>query len=361
MAISDLKELLLSRGACFDKDRRGHTIVESVGDFEQEYKALREGFAVAMLPHVTMLMIRGDDAIDVLDRLVCADIGLLREERILHSIICDSQGQVLTEVYLACSNDEYLLVAEGGDDSAWRAVLDEVMHDRAVEVKDISSTSTCISVDGPYAWTAMSRVVGSDIFGVPYLSLLRPESDRWILRAGKTGEYAYWIVVPNAKAVELATALLDNAAPHPHSFIGLRTTQLAKLENRTLNLDAEGSLTRDPYELGLFWMVAVSSAKVGGDAIEQASTNIKRRLVGFRTDATQALSVGDPVYLDGELVGKVANVGLSPRVGCTIGLALLDRAAAYVGLNMEAGQAHLQIRTVSTPFLINESLRVRME
>jgi glycine cleavage system aminomethyltransferase T len=79
------------------------------------------------------------------------------------------------------------------------------------------------------------------------------------------------------------------------------------------------------------------------------------------TDNHLTLECGDGVYSDDDKIGEIANIGYSFTLNRWIALAFLDTDYAYVGLDYRFGgkDVDLGAKTVSAPFIFNQSLRIR--
>ena len=73
------------------------------------------------------------------------------------------------------------------------------------------------------------------------------------------------------------------------------------------------------------------------------------------------MSAGDTVVLDGAPIGVLLQAGASPVRGSWVGLALLDRPYAHVGIDRYAASRDgrsAPLRTVAPPLCNNRSLYV---
>jgi len=106
---------------------------------------------------------------------------------------------------------------------------------------------------------------------------------------------------------------------------------------------------------------------IGRAAVEEKLENgIERRLIGLVLEndddgALTPIQSGTGVYCDGDKIGEIANSGFSFSLKRSIALAFLDVDFAYAGLDyrLEDGKGERGARTVSAPFIFNQSLRIR--
>jgi len=360
------KDLFSSFGFTFRADLNGCLTPEKSGDTANEYRMVREEVAIADLSHVAVFRIMGRDAFNFCDFLICGNVGMLREENILHSIIVDTNGAIVTEAYLAADGEEYILFAEGGDYARLASLMEQARDGLDVKIASLVEDWALFSVDGPYCWIRMSNVFSSEVLGLRYLSFMETEIGRdkgYVLRAGKTGEYGYWVLVPKATANDILDNLMTADSEHQIALYGIDISKLAKLENRFLNLETEGTHVKSPYELGLFWMIDRTKDMIGGSALNNmVKSGINNWVIGFRTpgNVADAIRIGDPIQYE-DVIGMIVNSGFSPAIDETIGLALFKKEYAHIGLDYVAGSDRVPIRTACSPFIMNKSLSVRME
>lgn len=323
-------------------------------DLPDESAALRGSVAMSRLDHVSQLRLRGDGVYQSLDR-VCTGALHLRDGQMLHTLLLDDTAQCFADAYLCSDDEEFLLLAEGPPADQ----LAEHLRDAGVEVEDRTTSHAILSLDGPYAWELLARVIDPGAVGLPYLTFYH--YDGWICyRGGKTGEYGYGIILPREDVADVEARILDEGGAFDLRQVGLDALDQAALENFFFNIRREGRQPVTPIELQLQWRVAYGKDFVGAGALK------RRRREGPRERLTCLLSpsqivVGDEVGLHDERVGRVVNAGFSSVRGDWVALALLDTACAHPGIDqftvLRNGCA-VPLRSVSPPVLNNRSLGV---
>jgi len=323
----------------------------------EEVAAIRSSAGLSRPDHVAMVHVGGANALELLQR-ACTQSPYIREGRVRHALLLREDASVLAEVLVVKVEDAFLVLAEGLDEAALVAWLDAAK--RAGEdavVRPTSSEWALLGVDGPYAWEVIAGLVGPVVLGLPYLALLR-KGDVVVLRAGKTGEYGYFLLVPRASLAETEARLAEIGRPLDLAPVGLEALDVCALESWHFSIRAlGGSYARlTPVELQLQWRVAHGREFIGSDALRAIRAEGTRpRLTCFV--ATGPTSPGERVTL-GELdVGEVFAACASPTLGQTVGAALLARRFAHPHLSLTAGKVAL--RTCTASLVLNKSLTVQ--
>ncbi len=345
-------------------DRDGATYIARYGDVESEVRAVREAVGLMDASHVMVFKGTVDDALYPLDEVFAGNVANLRYGRVLHTLLADDAGQVIADAYIACNDDEILVLCEA---CVPRAEVARLLA--GCPVADVSDDVAVFCLDGPKAWGPLRDLAGRDILGMPYLSVENHVLDGapvQILRAGKTAEFGYWIVAAAADAAKVHGRLMAAGARYGIAPYGLDALDLLKLDGRFVNVNREGRVVRDPLPLGLQWMMDFQKERWSGrDAVlARRAAGVAHKVVGFALAAGQrGVRVGDVVRLDGEAVGEVVACGWSLGLGREMGLALLDRPVAWAGLDfvVDAASGPLAARSISLPPFVPASLTVKLD
>jgi len=342
-------------------ERDGIRVPARCGRFEDEVAALRRSVTLSDLGHTSLVRVAGPQAWDVLDRLLPCDL-FLRSGQARQTLLLAEDGTVRADVLVVCDDQAYLLFAEGlPAASVFGLVHGAIAPGEEVEVEDLGAGRTLVGVNGPFAWELLSEVWSPGIAGMPYLTLAELEGDVLCVRAGKTGEYGYDLMVPRSGAVatwrrlEAAGSALD-ARP-----IGQETLRYAALENWFFHVYEAGLRRLSPLHLQLQWRVSRHKEYPGSAALRALREGgIARRVTALRGPET--LAVGQPLLHRGRPVGEMVAASRCWTGPGGIGLGLIDLALAHPGhdrLSVATGDGTEPVRTVSPPFITNRSLVVR--
>lgn len=347
----------------------GCEIAKAFAGTDSEYKAVRNSVAISDNCHYGKFRVSGSDAMDLMNRVVMADVGRLAIGRATWTFMLREDGSTMCDVYVVCAGDEYLLFSEGTTPAEVLAALVAESASRSVKVEDLTTNVALIGLDGPFAWELLKELVGVRMLGLRYLEFLENQplgdGNAYVIRAGKSGEFGYQVMVPNDQAGAVWAQLLEAGQDFDIQPAGYETMNLCRLENRFINMHCEGTATRNTLELNCRVMIDREKDDfIGYEAITEAlEGDVENRIIGLSIEGgmNDTPSLGAEVSAEGEVFGRIVNVAFSPALGKPIALALVASDVAYVGLDFQVLLANgsRDATSVSAPFIFNNSLTVR--
>ena len=306
------KQVLEGLGARFE-DRFGQTAVAGFGEPAGEALAVRKGLGLCPMTHVRVLRGSVDEALYPLDEVLAGPVSRLRFGRVLHTLLLDEDGLVAADAYVAIDDEDLWVLLECARDPV---TIDSLLA--GVPLRDEGPRWTVLSLDGPRAWAPLREILGPDVLGMPYLAI-EPRSlegaEVRVVRAGKTAEFGYWVLVPEDAAAATLDALRQATAGHPLPLYGTAALDLLKLDGRFFNVHQEGVRVQDPLPLGLQWMFDFQKDRfTGREAVtRRREAGVPTKVLGIALDReARGLAVGQTLHLDGELAGTVVAAGRSP-------------------------------------------------
>lgn len=333
--------------------------------FEDEVRALRTSVGLSLASHVALVRVDGPDALDFL-QLASTQSPYARVGRVRTTLLLRDDGSIFADAFIVNLGDFFLVLAEGPESAeivAWLTSLKTRSKSFDVSIRGIDDEWAVLGVDGPYAWELVSQLFGAAVLGMPYLSVLARD-ETICIRAGKTGEYGYLLLVPRPALDATLAELVERGGPLDAARVGLAALDLCALESwhftmRTLRR-TETVETVTPIELQLQWRVVYAREFVGAEALRaRKAEGAKSRVTCFVADGP--VGEGQRVQLEGSVRGEVLAALTSPTLGRTVGAALLDRRVAHPHLALEAmaPAGPLPMRTCSAFLVDNVSLRVQ--
>lgn len=317
--------------------------------------SIRHAVALTDNRHVAVASVTGTGAFDLVDR-VCARELFVRDNQILQSVFLNPDGTVRADVEI-CRDDATLhILAEGVSSDELVALLNENRPAGLdAQVVDLSQSRRMLGINGAYAWELLADLAGPEVIGLPYLTFF--EGEGWTcFRAGKTGEFGYYLLTEAARYDALRSQILDLGARYDMVEADVAAVDQCQLENGFLCMHAPGITAYNPIELQQQWRVSYRKDYVGAQAL------LKRRSAGVARRSTHVVSAepiaaGDDVQYQGASVGTLIHTGYSTIRGDWVGLAMLDLACAHPGLNILRA-SDTALKTISAPAINNRSLYV---
>ncbi len=318
-----------------------------------EHHAVRRGWGIFDVSHMTVVDVEGPGARDYLRRLLANDVARLREPgHGLYSCMLNEAGGVV---------DDLITSWQGGD--RYRVIVNAATRDKDLAWMRAAAAGTAVSVthrsgvvmiavQGPAARSGVAALLPPAI-GERALALRTFHSleagGTFIARTGYTGEDGFEIVTDAAAGVGLWRRLVAAGA----TPCGLGARDTLRLE-AGLNLYGQDmDETTSPLVSGLAWTVALDPADrefIGRPALEaeraaplrQAFTGVLLEDRGvMRHDMRVVTSAGD---------GIVTSGGFAPTLDRSIGLARVPHGAAPAA-SVEIRGVLKPARLVRTPFV----------
>lgn len=344
-------------------ERNGVKIPLHYGQPAEEHQASRKNILMVDYSHFGIVEVQGDDGYDFLNRVVGGDLSVIRDEQALYTLLLNDQGQIVTDLYVLCDDERFLLISEWMRGDKLAASLQALVGDEEVQVSAQNDKLTTTLFEGPYSWELMAELYGFDVLGLPFLEFMHVD-DAILFRSGKHGEFAFKVLTSKEGAADLWQRAIEAGAKFDMKTGGIDFQGKSRLENPCWDPALVGEFSTCPIELQLQWAVRYDKDEfIGREALlAKLEEGAKQRVVGFLVKGDGAtLGLGDAVFSGEQQIGKVITLGHSVGVDGYIGQALLDSDYAYAGIDQYqiAGTAgRVAINTCAIPFLQNFSFMV---
>jgi len=328
---------------------------------DAEVEGIRTATALSDASHICRFRLVGEDAYDVLDAICPLEL-FLRDGQIRHTLLLTDDGVPMSELYICNDDEDFILLSEGMDrDDLRDFIAIHMPADADAAIEDLDESHAILSLNGPFAWELLAAWLGPEIIGFPYLSFYRPTPDRIFFRTGKTGEFGYLLLVPREEAPAVWETLTDVGGPFELVWAGADALAHCGMENFFFDIWREGQIARaeglTPIELQLQWRVSYEKSYPGSAALQRRrERGPTHRMIGVVSPS--ALEAEAPIFWQDRPIGRLLRVAPPRTLAHWIGLALVETAWAYSGIDaFTVGDQPLH--TVSTPFVNNLSLAIK--
>lgn len=329
-----------------------------------EHRTVREAVGVFDVSHMGEFLVRGPQALDLIQKITSNDASKLTTGKVQYSCMPNGKGGIVDDllVYRMQHGDDhhYVLVVNASNmQKDWDWIAQQNTFDAQVE--DISDRMSLLAVQGPKAADALKGLFAEDIAAMPYYTAMYAEMKGvglvLISTTGYTGAGGYEIYMPNPLAEKAWTAVMEAGKPFGIKPAGLAARDTLRLEMGFCLYGNDIDDTTSPIEAGLGWITKFTKDFIDAPVLKaQKEQGTARRLVGF-----ELLERGIPrhdhpvVDAHGQVVGKVTSGTMSPTLNKPIGMAYVP-----VGMSAEGSDIWVDIRgkalkgrVVKMPFLKN--------
>ena len=319
----------------------GYTTPNAYFDVELEYFAVRSTTGVFDLSPMNKYQISGPDAEAYLNRLVTRDVAKIGINRVGYAIWCNDAGQVLDDgtIFRFSDNEFRLCSYQRADDwLAWNSLGFDVT------VENVSTDIAALAVQGPTSCTILT------LLGCENLNQLKPFGmahyefegrPLMVSRTGFTGDLGYEVWVPPESAEALWDQLFELGRDYLIKPFGSHALELARIEAGFLQANTDFmpaeevvrvGRTRNPFELGLEWLVDFSKPLFNGRAalatVQEKGS--KYRFVLLDVDGNKPAEHSF-IMKNGKVVGTVTSAAWCPTAKANLAYAQLEMPHGVVG------------------------------
>ncbi len=360
MKLSPLHEHHVKLNAEF-AETAGWNMPQHYGDPAGEYRAVREGVAVADLSHRGLLRVTGEDRVTWLQSIISNDILPLQPGSGVYSSFLSHKGKMLTYFRVYLLPDAVLLedVGEIGE-TTQQALRKFLLYGTKAKLESCAGTWGLLLISGPNTPDLIRAAFQVDVAGLTPLSFATSDiggQRALCIRTEETGEIDVEILIPAAGLEAAWSALWKAGEPIGLKPFGSRTREVLRIE---AGLPMTGrDITEDivPPEANLEGK-AFSLSKgcyPGQEVVARMDTygNVKRRLVGLVLEGEALPERGAKIYSGEREVGWVSSATRSPALGKSVamGFPLRDFAKPQTELTVDVGGQRKPATVQALPFV----------
>ncbi len=346
-------------------------IIESFGQPEAEYAAIRKAAALMDSPHRAVVELIGKDRLTFLHNLLTNDTKSLVAGRGCYAYLLNLKGRIVLDVNVLHKEGSTLLEVDARLADDLCRTLDSYLFSDQVEIRNGAADFGRMTIIGPGGSAILDRLAGTSITAglTEPLQSCRAEILRHsctVFRNDQCGEPQYELIVPRNALAALWTGILHaaNGEPTDGDFkpgmfklrpIGWSAYNIARIEAGTPLLGIDLTDQNLPMETAHWYSRAVHISKgcyLGQEVVARmhAHKAVARMLVGLKNPGDVPPVAGEPLR-DGEtIVGAVTSSCMSPMLGNqAIAMAYVKKAYAQPGRVLTVYTLHGEVRITVSP------------
>jgi len=351
---------------------------------EHEYNAIRNASALIDVSPLFKYLIRGRDAVKLVDRVITRDAFKLAIGQVFYTPWCDEYGKVIDDGTVTRLDEDTFRWTAADPSLRW---LSQNATGLDVAIEDISEQVAALALQGPTSGNLLDAVADADIRSLKYFRMTRgaiagvPVD---ISRTGYTGDLGYEIWMPWDRATVVWDALMSRGRPYDIHPAGMLALDVARVEAGLLLIEVDFNSSKkaliesqkySPYEMGLGRLVQLDGRPFVGRTplAEEHRRGPARQIVGLDISwpaieslyeeiglapqvSAAASRVAVPVYKVGRQVGRATTTTWSPVLKKMIALATVAAPHTAPGteleceVTVEAVRHRVPATVVKTPF-----------
>lgn len=296
----------------------------------EEHRAVRSSVGVFDVSHMGEFLIRGTQALDLIQAVSSNDASTLIIGQAQYSCMPNDSGGIVDDLIIyRLADHEYLLVVNASNiekDWDWIAAANTF----GAEMYDASPDYELLAVQGPKAAELLQPLTEVELDKIAYYHFTKGKiagiDDVIISATGYTGSGGFELYVPTAKAETLWKSIFSVGNDVEVLPAGLGARDTLRLEMGFCLYGNDINDTTSPIEAGLSWITKFNHPFTNAAQLEkQKADKPSKRLAGFVMSEKGIPRQGyDILNIEGEKIGVVTSGTMSPTLGKGIGLGYID-------------------------------------
>lgn len=341
----------------------GFSMPVSYQGIQLEHQTVRTSVGVFDVSHMGEFILKGDQALDLIQKLCANDASNLIDGKVQYSCLTNQQGGIIDDLLVyRIDKETYMLVVNA---SNIQKDLDWITKQNTfgVVIKDISDQTCLFAVQGPLAAQALQNLTDINLAAMPYYTFKNTQFagiDNVLVSAtGYTGASGFELYFDQRHAPHIWNEIFKAGQAFGIKPIGLGARDTLRLEMGFCLYGNDLDDTTTPLEAGLGWITKLTKDFIGADKLKQQKQNgVHRKLIGFEMiDRGIPRNGYDICDAQGNIIGKVTSGTQSPSLQKAIGMGYVH--TSFAGENtpiyIQIRENKLQARVVKVPFTQNTS------
>jgi aminomethyltransferase len=300
----------------------------------EEHQTVRTNAGVFDVSHMGEFILKGDKALDLIQRVTSNDASKLTAGKAQYSCLPNDNGGIVDDLLVYCieENKTYMLVVNAANiEKDWNWI--STFNTEGVEMENISDRTALLAVQGPKAVQYLQELTDLDITHLKYYTFAKGRFagvDNVLISAtGYTGAGGVEIYFEDkdGNGEKIWNEIFRVGGPQGMKPIGLAARDTLRLEKGFCLYGNDIDDTTSPLEAGLGWITKFTKDFTARPLLEQQKAEgVRRRLVGI-----EMVEKGIPRHgyriqdAGGNEIGYITSGTQSPSLGKAIGMAYIAK------------------------------------
>ncbi|MEC5147941.1 glycine cleavage system aminomethyltransferase GcvT [Chitinophaga sp. 212800010-3] len=340
----------------------GYNMPISYTGINDEHQAVRTNAGVFDVSHMGEFMLKGENALDLIQRVTSNDASKLTAGKAQYSCLPNNEGGIVDDLLVYCieENKVYMLVVNASNiEKDWNWI--SAHNTQGVEMHNISDKTCLLAIQGPNATSMLQPLTEVDLVNMKYYTFAKGTfagvPNVLISATGYTGAGGIEIYFEDkdGAADKIWDALFATGGPKGLKPIGLGARDTLRLEMGFCLYGNDIDDTTSPMEAGLGWITKFTKPFTSSEIFaKQKAEGVTKKLVGFEM-VDKGIPRHDYEIKDaaGNVIGKVTSGTQSPSLQKAVGLGYVQTAFAAqdTEIFIVVRDKSLKAKVVKVPFL----------
>lgn len=340
----------------------GYNMPVSYSGINDEHQTVRNNAGVFDVSHMGEFILKGPDALDLIQRVTSNDASKLTAGKAQYSCLPNNEGGIVDDLLVYCveENKVYMLVVNASNiEKDWNWISEH--NTKGVEMHNISDKTCLLAIQGPNAASILQPLTDIDLVNMKYYTFSKGVfagvPNVLVSATGYTGAGGVEIYFEDkdGSAEKIWDAIFEVGTPKGLKPIGLGARDTLRLEMGFCLYGNDIDDRTSPLEAGLGWITKFSKDFTSRETFEkQKAAGLTQKLVGF-----EMIDKGIPRHdyeiknAAGEVIGRVTSGTQSPSLQKAIGLGYVKTAYAAQDseIYIAVRDKQLKAKVVKVPFL----------
>jgi aminomethyltransferase len=253
----------------------GYNMPISYTGINEEHAAVRNNAGVFDVSHMGEFILKGDNALDLIQRVTSNDAAKLTNGHAQYSCLPNEDGGIVDDLLVYCieENKTYMLVVNASNiEKDWYWI--QKFNTKNVESHNISDKTCLLAIQGPNATKILQPLTGMDILNLKYYTFAKgtfAEVENVLVSStGYTGAGGVEIYFEDkdGAADKIWDAIFAAGAPYGIKPIGLGARDTLRLEMGYCLYGNDIDDTTSPLEAGLGWITKFNKEFTSKDTLQ---------------------------------------------------------------------------------------------
>lgn len=307
----------------------GYNMPISYTGINDEHAVVRRNAGVFDVSHMGEFVLKGSDALDLIQRVTSNDAAKLKPGQAQYSCLPNEKAGIVDDLLVYCieENNVYMLVVNASNiQKDWDWI--QKHNNKNVEMHNISDKTCLLAIQGPNATKILQPLTEMDIINLKYYTFAKGVfagvENVLVSATGYTGAGGVEIYFEDKDdaANKIWDAIFAAGGPQGMKAAGLGARDTLRLEMGYCLYGNDIDDTTSPLEAGLGWITKFTKEFTAKDILaKQKAEGVERKLVGF-----EMIEKGIPRHgyeikdAEGNDIGYVTSGTQSPSLGKAIGM-----------------------------------------
>ena len=339
----------------------GYNMPISYTGINDEHAAVRRNAGVFDVSHMGEFILKGDKALDLIQRVTSNDASKLKAGQAQYSCLPNETGGIVDDLLVYCieENKVYMLVVNASNiEKDWNWIVKHNMD--KVEMHNISDKTCLLAIQGPNATKILQPLTEMDILNLKYYTFTKGKfagvENVLVSATGYTGAGGVEIYFEDndGAADKIWDAIFAAGGPLGLKPIGLGARDTLRLEMGFCLYGNDIDDSTSPIEAGLGWITKFSKDFTSKEIFaKQKAEGVAKKLVGFEMVEKGIPRHGYEIKDDtGVTIGHVTSGTQSPSLGKAIGMGYVLPGFSAIGsqIFIKVRDKLLQAKVAKIPF-----------